>query len=133
MKEAPSKEVTPVTETPLTELTTAGTAPVFEAVKAVTRPVLRFGAQPEYVRIEGPMYQGEKIEKAKYENVPTLLDVINLRTGEAMMMVCASVFISEMDRAYPDASYVGKDFQVRKINTDGKKYAIWSITEIRLK
>ncbi len=137
MKTQP-KNVTPAVEspevdTPANGVSMAGTALEFEVVKSVTRPVLRFGAQPEYVRIEGPMYKGEKIEKAKYDSVPTLLDVINLKTGEAMVMVCATVFVSEIERAYPDGSYVGRDFQIRKINTEGKKYAIWSITEIRLK
>ena len=134
--EANTPEVLPATKEaaqPLNEVTSAGTAPSFAVVKAVTRPVLRFGTQPEYIRIESLMYEGEVMEKSKIKAIPTLLEVINLKTGEAMLMVCAEVFKQEILRNYPKDAYVGKDFQVRKIKVDGKDYALWAIAEIEVK
>lgn len=134
--EAATPEVLPATkeaDQPLNELTSAGTAPVFAVVKAVTRPVLRFGVQPEYIRVESPMYQGDPMEKSKIKAIPTLLEVFNLKTGEAMLMVCAEVFKQEILRNYPKDAYVGKDFQIRKIKVDGKDYALWAIAEIEVK
>ena len=124
-----SKEATPA----LNELTSAGTAPAFTVVKAVTRPVLRFGVQPEYIRIESPMYEGQVMPQSKIKDVPTLLEVINLKTGEAALMFCAQVFKQELSKSYPKDAYVGKDFQVRKIKAEGARYALWSITEIEVK
>lgn len=111
----------------------SGNIPLFEVVKAVTRPVLRFGVRPEFIRVESAMREGELMEKAKIKNPPTLMDIIDLRTGEAMVVVCATVFANELENVYPADGYVGKDFQVRKINVDGKDYSLWSITEIKLK
>lgn len=118
---------------PLKEVTSAGTAPSFAVVKAVTRPVLKFGVSAEYVRFEGPMYEGEKLEKSKYDDPATLAEVVNLRTGEQMIMICYTVLITELAKHYPNDGYVGKDFEIRKVAADGKKYALWSIAEIQLK
>jgi len=111
----------------------AGTAPQFTVVKAVTRPVLKFGAAPEYILIESAMYQGEPMEKSKIKELPILMDVVDLKTGEAMLMICPTVFRQELSKAYPDHTYVGKTFQVRKIKTEDKDYSLWGITEIALK
>ena len=121
-----------VQEGELNTVDSRGQVPAFRMVKAVTRPVLKFGASPEYVRIESAMYKGEKLAKAKYDSVPTLMEVVNLRTGEAALIVVAKVLEQELNGAYPDQSYVGKDFQIRKIKTDDKNYALWSVAEIML-
>ena len=121
-----------VQEGELQTVDSRGQVPAFRMVKAVTRPVLKFGVSPEYVRIESAMYKGEKLEKAKYESVPTLMEVVNLRTGEAALVIVAKVLEQELNGAYPDQSYVGKDFQIRKIKTDDKNYALWSVAEIVL-
>jgi hypothetical protein len=131
--EIPYQETAVSISSAMKELTPEGNAPIFEAVKAVTRPVLSFGAQPEFIRIESLMRDGEVMEKSKYKSVPKLLDVINLRTGEPMLLICATVFILEMEKSYPKGDYVGKDFQVRKIKTPEKDYSLWAITEIKLK
>ncbi len=126
------EKVIEVLDAPLNEVTPAGTTPAFEVVRAVTRPVIKFGAAPEYVRIESSMYKGEALEKAKIKTVPTLLDVVNLRTGEAALIVVAKVLELELERTYPGGSYIGKDYQIRKIKTD-KDYSLWAIAEIKLK
>ena len=110
-----------------------GNAPEFTRIKSVTRPVLKFGAAAEYVRFEGPMYEGEKLKKSKYDDPATLAEVVNLRTGEQMIMICYTVLITELAKHYPNDGYVGKDFEIRKVVAIGKKYALWSITEIQLK
>jgi hypothetical protein len=50
-----------------------------------------------------------------------------------MLLICATVFVLEMEKSYPNGDYVGKDFQVRKIKTPEKDYSLWAITEIKLK
>ena len=117
----------------LNEVTSAGAAPSFTRIKSVTRPVLKFGVSAEYVRFEGPMYVGDKLEKTKYDEPATLAEVVNLRTGEQMIMICYRVLSTELAKHYPNDGYVGKDFEIRKFAATGKKYALWSIAEIQLK
>lgn len=107
-------------------------APAFKVVKAVTRPVLKCGTSPEFIRVEGPIHRGEPMKGTKIAEAPYLMDIINLRTGEAALMICPTVFRNELEKGYPKESYVGKDFQIRKITTEGKAYSLWSITEIEL-
>jgi len=83
--------------------------------------------------IESAMRQGEAMEKSKIKELPILMDVVDLKTGEAMLMICPTVFRQELSKAYPDHIYVGKAFQVRKIKTEDKAYSLWGITEIALK
>ena len=129
---APELLPTTANTSDLVEVTSEGIPPAFEVVKAVTRTVMKLGVAPEFIRIEGPIYLGEPMEKAKIKAVPHLLNVINLRTGEAALIVCATVFRNELEAEYPDNGYVGKDFKIRKIKTD-KDYSLWSIIEIKLK
>ena len=133
------KEVSEVTlpmEQPLNEVTSAGTAPSFRVVKAITRPLIRFGVSPEYVRFDGPIYQSAPLEHGtaaqKKMAPPFMADVVNLKTGEAGQIILPTVLHKELVEKYPDDSYVSKDFQLRKINIAGKDYSIWSITEIEL-
>ena len=84
---APELLPTTANTTDLVEVTSEGTPPAFEVVKSVTRPVLKFGISPEYIHIESPMRTGEKMEGAKIKELPTLMDVINLKTGEAHIIV----------------------------------------------
>ena len=125
---APELLPTTANTSDLVEVTSEGTPPAFEVVKAVTRTVMKLGVTPEFIRIEGPIYLGEPTKKA----VPHLLNVINLCTGEAARIVCATAFRTELEAEYPDNGYVGKDFKIRKIKTD-KNYSLWSIIEIKLK
>jgi len=136
MSKVQSTEVTPVVETPLVEVASAGVAPSFRVVKAVTRPLIRFGVSPEFVRFEGPVYQSARLEHGtpaqKKMEPPFMADVENLKTGEAGQIILPTVLHKELDEKYPEHSYVSKNFQLRKINIDGKSYSIWSITEIEL-
>ena len=125
---APELLPTTANTSDLVEVTSEGTPPAFEVVKAVTRTVMKLGVTPEFIRIEGPIYLGEPTKKA----VPHLLNVINLRTGEPALIVCGTVFRTELEAEYPDSGYVGKDFKVRKIKTD-KNYSLWSIIEIKFR
>jgi hypothetical protein len=57
--------------------------------------------------------------------------VTNLETGEEMQIIANEVLKSSLEDAYPDASYVGKSFEiVRKPIQKGKKYVTFTITEI---
>ena len=129
-------EVTTAVETPLAEVTSAGVAPSFRVVKAVTRPLIRFGVSPEFVRFEGTIYQSAPLEHGtsaqKKMDPPFMADVVNLKTGEAAQIILPTVLHKELIEKYPEHSYVSKDFQLRKINVAGKDYSIWSITEIEL-
>jgi hypothetical protein len=78
------------------------------------------------------MRTGEKMAGSKIAQLPTLMDVVNLKTGEAMLIVVPTVLHQELDKAYPNGGYVGKAFQIRKIKTEDKAYSLWSIAEIEL-
>jgi len=133
-KKSESHEVEVIApEHELEVVNSAGTVPQFTVVKAVTRPVLKFAVAPEYILIESAMRQGEAMEKSKIKELPILMDVVDLKTGEAMLMICPTVFRQELTKGYPDNSYVGKTFQVRKIKTEDKNYSLWGVTEIALK
>jgi len=136
MSKVQSTEETTVVETPLVQVTSAGTVPSFRAVKAVTRPLIRFGASPEFVRFEGAIYQAPPLAHGtasqKKMAAPFMADVVNLKTGEAAQIILPTVLHKELVEKYPEDSYVSKDFQLRKINVAGKDYSIWSITEIEL-
>ncbi len=62
-----------------------------------------------------------------------LMDVSNLETYEIQRVIVDTVFGNELRRAYPDGSYVGKYFQIKKYQPQaGKRYAIFGIDEVEL-
>lgn len=98
-------------------------------VKAVTRPVLRqIDNVPCAVRILTHIYKGQEIKKKRAGGTSmapaNLCSVINMETGEEMTLIANSVLQSELDRACPNQSYVGRYFalvSVKETTKDGAR------------
>ena len=92
----------------------------FKTKKLLTRPTISMkkeGAQC-FVKIERPRYistqpsREKPKEGEKPKAPPTLMDVINLETGELAHVVVAEMIRSTLESEYPDNAYVGKCFHI---------------------
>jgi hypothetical protein len=119
---------------------TAKPAFKFKVKKHVTLPLLKIEESvPVYIRVTEPIFLAKEIEGTRarknaegaVQQPPHLANVTNLETGEEMQIIANEVLKSSLEDAYPDASYVGKSFEiVRKPIQKGKKYVTFTITEI---
>lgn len=118
---------------------TAATAPVikFKKKKVLTRPVLKFiEGTPNYVKLVGPMHLGKDIKEKKgsdekKKDPATLIDCINLMTGEEAQIIASAVIKSVLEDNYPEHSYVGLCFEMTKqARQPGKAYNPVHIEEI---
>lgn len=121
-----------------TDTTSAPATPIrFKKKKVLTRPVLKLVEDtPIYVKIVGPMHLGKEMkEKAgeKKKDPATLIDVINLDTGEEAQIIASAVIKSVLDESYPNNAYVGLGFSMTKqARQPGKQYNPVHIEEIEL-
>ena len=112
-------------------------------VKAqITRTVLRqMEGKPFAVRFEAAAYESESLkdEAAKGREAsrkpPRVAHVINLETGDKQVLIMNTVLEGELERAFPKAGYVGRDFLIRgevPVGRDGKlkTYRVYQIIEI---
>lgn len=131
--------------TPVREASAALPAPVataeiggrsYRLARRVTRAILgQKDGVAFYVEFETSAREAPPLDnsgKAAIKTPPRVADVIDLSTGEACLLILNAVLEAELDRAYPDGSYVGHKFAVMRFphpNAD-KRYKIYSITEI---
>lgn len=92
--------------------------------------------QPVYIKVTGPMFEGKKIEgtgdKAKMEPA-TLLNCVNLETGEDAQIIVPAVLKGIFEDEYDGDAYVGKGFAVTKHpKASGKRYHPFSVAELEL-
>ncbi len=117
---------------------------MFVKVKSVTRPILKIekGGKPVYFRCDGPIVQAEQMEKGREKldangvalPPPFIMPVTNLETGEENTIVLNKVLHSELEKNYPDQSYVSRCFAVEKYAPSGdKRYSTFMIAEVELK
>lgn len=93
----------------------------FKRVRHVTRPQLKLTPGVEYyVKFQGPAHLGEKV--ADNKDPATLIDVVDLRTGEEMNIIAPAVFLKELNKAYPGESYIGKSFAFELMKVPEKRY-----------
>ena len=119
----------------------------YEVVKAVTRFQLKLENNvPVHIKIVGKIYKGKELAKAqvddkgKKKEPPFLCEVINLdaptadgRKERVEDLICNSVMKSNLEETYPDQKYVGKCFEVTKLDKrKGKEYNDFEIVEITL-
>jgi hypothetical protein len=110
----------------------------FRIVKHVTRPLLRLiDNKPVFVKMDGPFRQAEATKNPQKDASgnpvppPFLADIVNLETDQPSQMVANEVFKSELQKQYPNDSYVGKYFELTKITkAEGKRYNTFTILEI---
>jgi hypothetical protein len=85
-----------------------------------------FDAMRELPAIEG--------QKRKYKDSPHYASTIKAPNGEARLFTWNTVFRSEMEKSYPDESYVGKWFRITRLPIKrGKDYATFAIEELELR
>lgn len=106
----------------------------FRVKKAITLPVLKLTPGEErYLQFIGAMHIGKDTGQSmngKKMDPATVADVIDLQTGEAGVLICATVLQKEIRDAYPDDSYVGRGFAITVTKVPEKKYNLYSILEI---
>jgi hypothetical protein len=109
----------------------------FAVKRVVTLPLLKhLDGQVVMVQINSPIYTGNQVPAEKGSANATakpadLCDVLELNTGRKMQYIVAAVAKSNFETKYPNQSYVGKYFAIRKgEKREGKRYRDYEIIEI---
>lgn len=133
-----SKDTKAATAAPKNEKATpADKAPLFKVKKNLTLPLLKMALDTDYfIKIMTPAVLGKEIPaKAGEDQMPpvTLVNIINLETGEDMQLILNKVLQGTLEEEYPDESYVNLCFKVvKKAKGSGKKYHTFLIAEVEL-
>lgn len=109
----------------------AARKPAFAVVrtKQITLPVLRIKKNEErFVEIKTPMTLGKKIDDKK--DPATIMQAVDLETGELGIVVCSTILRKELAANYPDDSYVGRCFAILLTVLPGKEYNGVTLSEI---
>lgn len=107
-----------------------------KAVRRVTRPVMKMEeGKAVFFRAVGAFYEGREIKPTSGTDAQmkpaTLIDVIDLETGEEAQIVAGAVLASNLREAYPNDTYKGRCFQVTKLpKAKGKRYFNFDVVEI---
>jgi hypothetical protein len=109
--------------------------PDYKTKRVLMRPLLKFvKGEPHHVKIEAPMFIGREMkadDKKKQMEPATLVNVVNLDTGELCQIILAAVVKSVLRESYPDDAYVGLCFKITKQERQpGKKYDPFLVEEI---
>ena len=104
--------------------------PEIRVLKQVTYPLLKQrDNETAYVEIVGAFFLGKKLDDKK--DAATLVHVKTPGNEGVFQFIVPAVMQSELDKAYPEASYVGHKFAVQKFKPeDGKRYNTFSILEV---
>lgn len=121
------------------------TALKFKIKSHVTVPLLKTpdSGVPIYVQITGAIFKAKPLEGARAavtnadgtskNEPPMLAHAINLETGEVCQIIVNSVLQTELQEAFPDDTYVGRAFEIKKFKmANGKRYATFQVAEIEL-
>jgi hypothetical protein len=106
--------------------------------KSLTPPVLKLEEDvTHYIKITAPMYVGRVIkddkrkEGDKEREPATIIDCVNLDGGEVCQVIATAVIKSTLSESYPDNTYVGKSFSIKKAGRQpGKQYNKFEINEL---
>lgn len=105
----------------------------YEVAVIVTRSVLRQELKvPFFVEFESAIYEAPPLEQATKMAPPMIADVINLQTGECQILICNTVLEREIERNYPNGSYVGKRFAMcgYMAGRESNDYRVYNIVEL---
>lgn len=118
-----------------------------KVVKQVTRTVLQQAeGVPFAVEFESASYDSEVQQPARggaaKMGTARVAEVVNLVTGSHQLLIMNTVLEGELNRNYPDNSYIGKQFAIRSHfpndgeNADGtpkkRRYKVYEIVEIEV-
>lgn len=115
----------------------------------VTRPQLKLeDGKAVYVQFDGKMYKADPITPTRTRREPAegdaptsgrkmappmlahVLDLTHKR--RPCTMIINAILESELNKAYPNDGYVGKQFQIVKRPLQGKSYAAVDVAEIEV-
>lgn len=86
--------------------------------------------------IKAPIYQDTNAVAQKVGGQemapPFLMQVVDEDTGEYGIVVVPTVLHGELDKNYPDNSYVDKSFEITQRRIQGRKYNTFDILEVEL-
>lgn len=102
----------------------------FKVKKRVTLPVLQLkpGGGERFFKIMTPMKLGEKLDDQK--GAAMLFEAVDLVSGEYGNVIPPTIMQNELNKHYPNDSYVGKCFQVSVTRNAAKKYNHVSLAEV---
>ena len=111
--------------------------PLFKVKRNITLPLIKPAIDtPVYIKIASPMFVGKAIQKAgdgKNMEPATLVNCVNLETGEEAQIIVPAVLKGIFEDEFPDEAYVGKAFQITKhAKVSGKQYHNFSVAELEL-
>ncbi len=103
--------------------------------RVVTLPLLKMATdKPVYVKITKAMYIGKEMKQKaedKKKEPATLVDVVDLTTGEPAQLIVSAVVKSVLNEEYTGDSYVGLCFSItRQARKEGKSYDPFRVVEI---
>lgn len=107
-----------------------------DPIRQVTIPVFKWQpGQSVYGQITQAIKQGRELRAAASgpKMAPAHVTVIRGVRGQLRTLICGEVLKSELQDAYPEHSYVGRWFALKKIAPDegrDKRYATYQIIEI---
>jgi hypothetical protein len=102
---------------------------VFKKIRSVTRNLIKMENNREYYfKIQAPMHLGKQIDDKK--EPATLLNVIDLETGEEGQIIVGSVLRDVFIENYPGDSYVDRCFEVVKFRDAAQKYNTYNLSEV---
>jgi hypothetical protein len=108
----------------------------FTIARRVVVPTMKVGSDPIFVQFEQPIEVRQKQEDdGKGNMIEKTIEigrVTNLETGEIVEIVIGTVLHSELNGAYADNAYVGKQFRIVKKDVPNKRYKAYELDEIKL-
>jgi hypothetical protein len=140
---AASQQTSSTTAVPAVPSTRKFNPADLKVVKVLTLPLIKLRAgMVVYVQPLKAMYEAKPIKNAKPDDKdkkpPTLLDVVNLETGELAQIILGTVLADIFNDEYPQGAYVKKGFKIevgeQKASQagGGKRYNQYSVFEIEL-
>lgn len=93
----------------------------FKTKKVVVKQLFKMKPGVEYYfKLTGPMHIGRQIDDQK--EAATLMDVIDLPTGELGQIICPKLIRDALNEGYTNNSYVGKAFAIELMKVPEKRY-----------
>ena len=110
----------------------------FKKIRSVTVPVIKMmPGKPVYLRFEGKMEISKQVNQKKVGDEPmkpaTILHCVNLQNDSECILIVGAMLKSVIDEAYPNATYVGKNFELMNHGKLGdRKYNAYSLNEVEI-
>jgi hypothetical protein len=106
----------------------------YEVVRQVSRIVLKFKQhEPVFIRVETALRRAEEGRNKKSDMAPGhVFEVFDLDRNIPMICFAPAVLTGELEKGYPNESYVGRCFQImEKEKPTGVTYRLFDVKEIR--